>query len=213
MSADTAAPVTDSGYDRPWLVVGLGNPGPRYAGNRHNAGAMAVDAVAAEHGARFTAHRTRALLAQLRLPPVAGRPGPLLVLAKPSSYMNESGGPVGALLRYFSIEVDRLLVVHDELDLPFGQLRLKRSGGEAGHNGVRALTSALRTRDFCRLRMGIGRPPGRMDSADFVLRDFSGAEREGAALMVAEAADVVRDVALLGWDRAQAEVNTRAHAV
>ncbi len=166
--------------------------------------------MAAEHGARFSAHKSRAAVAQLRLPPIAGRPAPALVLAKPASYMNISGGPVAALVRFFKVPPQRLLVVHDELDLPFGQLRLKRDGGEGGHNGLRSLSSSIGTRDYCRLRLGIGRPPGRMDPADYVLRDFATTERADAAVMVAEAADVVLDVARLGWDRAQAEVNTRA---
>lgn len=171
---------------------------------------MTVQALAAEHGARFCAHRARAQVVQLRLPPVAGRPGPALVLATPSTYMNVSGGPVAGLARFFSASLDRVLVVHDELDLPFGQLRLKRGGGEGGHNGLRSVSTCLGSKDYCRLRLGIGRPPGRMDPADFVLRDFAAAEREDAQVMVARAADVVMDVARLGWDRAQGEVNARA---
>jgi len=199
--------------DRPWLVVGLGNPGTPYAGNRHNAGAMALDALAGELGTRLSAHRTRAQVAELRLPPVAGRPGPRLVLARPSCYMNESGGPVSGLVRFFTVDLDRLLVMHDELDLPFGQIRLKRDGGEGGHNGLRSVSRSLGSKDYCRLRMGVGRPPGRMDAADYVLRDFAAVERAEAAVMVGEAADAVRDVVRLGWERAQAEVNTRAHSL
>ncbi len=199
--------------DRPWLVVGLGNPGPSYAGNRHNAGAMALDVLAGELGSRLSAHKARAQVAEVRLPPVGGRPGPRLILARPSCYMNESGGPVSGLVRFYSIELDRLLVLHDELDLPFSQIRLKRDGGEGGHNGLRSISRSLGSKDYCRLRMGVGRPPGRMDAADYVLRDFSGAERADAAVMVGEAADAVRDVLLLGWERAQAEINTRAHSL
>ncbi len=134
---------------------------------------MVLDALAAEHGLRFGSHKARAHLAQFRLPPVGGVPGPGLILAKPDGYMNTSGGPVAALVRFFKVDADRLLVVHDELDLPFGQLRLKRDGGEGGHNGLRSVSSALGTRAYCRLRLGIGRPPGRMDPADYVLRDFA----------------------------------------
>jgi PTH1 family peptidyl-tRNA hydrolase len=170
---------------------------------------MTVDVVAAEYGVRFSTHRTRAAVAQLRLPPLGGRPGPALVLAKPASFMNVSGGPVAGLVRFFKVPPGRLLVVHDELDLPFGQLRLKRGGGEGGHNGLRSVSTSIGTRDYCRLRLGIGRPPGRMDPADYVLRDFATIEREDAAVMVAEAADAVLDVARLGWERAQAEVNAR----
>ncbi len=199
--------------DRPWLVVGLGNPGPSYAGNRHNVGAMALDALAGELGSRLSTHKARALVAEVRLPPVGGRPGPRLILARPTCYMNESGGPVSSLVRFYSIELDRLLVLHDELDLPFSQIRLKRDGGEGGHNGLRSISRSLGSKDYCRLRMGVGRPPGRMDAADYVLRDFSGAEHADASVMVGEAADAVRDVLLLGWERAQAEINTRAHSL
>ena len=126
--------------------------------------------------------------------------------------MNESGGPVSALVRFYKVPVARLLVVHDELDLPFGAASAQGSGGEGGHNGLRSISAALGTRDYCRLRLGIGRPPGRMDAADFVLRDFAAGERAEADVMVAQAADVIADVARLGWERAQAEVNTRAGA-
>jgi PTH1 family peptidyl-tRNA hydrolase len=198
--------------DGGWLVVGLGNPGPSYAGHRHNIGAMTLDAVAADLGARFSAHRSRAQVAQIRLPPVGGRPGPRAVLAKPSTYMNESGGPVTGLLRYFSIEPDRLLVVHDELDLPFGAVRLKRDGGEAGHNGLRSISRSLGTRDYCRVRLGIGRPPGRMDGADFVLKDFPASQREEVGLLVGDAADAVLDVLRDGWEPTQNRVNAASRA-
>ncbi len=196
--------------ESPWLVVGLGNPGTRYQGNRHNVGARTVAALAAELGCSLRAHRSRAEVAQARLPARAGVPGQQLVLAVPGSFMNESGGPVAGLLRFFRVEPARLLVVHDELDLPFGRLRLKRDGGEGGHNGLRSISQSIGTKDYCRLRLGIGRPPGRMDPADFVLRDFTGTERTNADLMVAEAADAVRDVAVQGWERVQGDVNARS---
>ncbi|MFN0280488.1 MAG: aminoacyl-tRNA hydrolase [Kineosporiaceae bacterium] len=198
--------------DAVWLVVGLGNPGPRYAGNRHNVGAMAVDAIAAELGVRLTAHRSRADVAEVRLPPAAGRPGPRAVLAKPTSYMNESGGQVSGLLRFFKVDPAHVLVVHDELDLPFGEVRLKRGGGEAGHNGLRSVSQSIGTRDYCRVRVGIGRPPGRQDAADFVLRDFPTAQREEVALLVGDAADAVLDVLRDGWERAQTVSNTARKA-
>jgi PTH1 family peptidyl-tRNA hydrolase len=191
-----------------WLVVGLGNPGPGYAGNRHNVGAMVLDRLAADLGMRLGRHRTRADVAEGRLPPTGGRPGPRLVLARPSSYMNESGGPVSGLVRFFRVPPGRLLVVHDELDIPFGELRLKLGGGEGGHNGLRSISQSIGTKEYCRLRFGIGRPPGRMDAADYVLHDFSGTERKELAVLLAEAADAVRDVASVGWERAQAAVNT-----
>ena len=122
--------------------------------------------------------------------------------------MNVSGGPVSGLARFFHVPADRLLVVHDELDIPFGELRLKRGGGEGGHNGLRSISASAGTKDYCRLRFGIGRPPGRMDAADYVLKDFSGAERKELPLLLGEAAEAVREVAVLGWDRAQARLHT-----
>lgn len=203
--------------DRPWLVVGLGNPGSQYARNRHNVGATSVAVLAADLGATLSSHKTRARVAEVRLPPRSTpeglRPGPRLVLAVPTCFMNLSGGQVSGVVSFYRAELDRLLVLHDELDLPFGQLRLKRDGGEGGHNGLRSVSQSLGRRDYCRLRLGIGRPPGRMDPADFVLRDFAAAEREDGAVMVNQAADVVRDIALLGWERAQNEVNTRVQSV
>jgi PTH1 family peptidyl-tRNA hydrolase len=194
--------------DGPWLVVGLGNPGPGYAGNRHNAGAMVVDQVAADLRERFGRHRAGADVAEVRLPPVGGRPGPRLVLAKPTSYMNVSGGPVAGLVRFFRVPPERLLVVHDELDIPFGDLRLKRDGGEGGHNGLRSVSASLGTKDYCRLRFGVGRPPGRMDAAEYVLKDFSSGERKELGVLLVEAADAVREVAVLGWEPAQARLHT-----
>ena len=190
------------------LVVGLGNPGPEYAGNRHNVGAMVLDVLAGQARLTFGRHRTRSAVAEGRLPPTGSRPGPRLVLAKPTSYMNESGGQVSGLVRFFRVPPERLLVVHDELDIPVGELRLKRDGGEGGHNGLRSITRSVGTRDYCRLRFGIGRPPGRMDAADYVLRDFSGAERKELGLFLAQAADAIADVATAGWERAQTAVNT-----
>jgi peptidyl-tRNA hydrolase, PTH1 family len=195
------------GDDRPWLVVGLGNPGPGYAGNRHNVGAMVVGRLADDLGVRLSAHRSRARVGEGRLSPVAGRPGARLVLVVPTAYMNESGGQVTSAVRFFKADPDRLLVVHDELDLPFTDLMLKRGGGEGGHNGLRSVSQALGTKDYCRLRIGIGRPPSRMDPADFVLRDFSTAERKELPLVIGDAVDAIVLVAEEGWDRAQERVN------
>jgi PTH1 family peptidyl-tRNA hydrolase len=208
MSGPVVGDATAAGDDGPWLVIGLGNPGPEYAGNRHNVGAMVLDVLAGQTRLTFGRHRTRSAVAEGRLPPVGTRPGPRLVLAKPSSYMNESGGQVSGLLRFFRVPPERLLVVHDELDIPYGELRLKRDGGEGGHNGLRSISRSIGTKDYCRLRFGIGRPPGRMDAADYVLRDFSAAERKELGLFLAQAADAVTDVATAGWDRAQTAVNT-----
>lgn len=199
----------EPGDDVPWLIVGLGNPGAKYAGNRHNLGYMVVDRLAEDVGGRFSAHRSRAEVLTGRLGTDAGRPGPRVVLAKPQTYMNESGGPVSGLVRFFKVPLDRLLVVHDELDLPFGTVRLKRSGGEGGHNGLKSVSKSLGSRDYCRLRLGIGRPPGRMDPADFVLRDVPAADRPEQALMVEDGADAAKAVSRLGLERAADTVNRR----
>jgi len=193
---------------QPWLVVGLGNPGPRYAGNRHNVGAMVADRMAAGLGLRFSVHRSRAEVTEGRLPPMGGLPGPRLVLAKPTSYMNLSGGQVSGLVRFYHLPLDRLLIVHDELDLPFGDIRLKQGGGEAGHNGLRSVSQSLGSRDYARLRIGIGRPPGRMDPADFVLRDFPAADRAELDLVIAEAVDAVTRLVTDGMERARGVVNS-----
>lgn len=180
---------------QPWLVVGLGNPGPPYAGNRHNIGAMVVHELARRDGDTLRASRTRtgkALVADIRsgtLP--GGAPGPKTVLAQPLSFMNESGGAVVALASFSKVPADHVVVVHDELDIPFGDVRLKLGGGEGGHNGLRSVSRSMGTRDYLRVRVGIGRPPGRMDPADYVLRDFPAGDREEVALLVGEAADAV----------------------
>ena len=188
-----------------WLVVGLGNPGPRYAGNRHNVGAMVIDELAGRHGGgRLKAHKARAGVAEVRLGTLpGGAPGPRAVLAVPSSYMNVSGGPLKALMQFYGVEVERLVVVHDELDIPSGTVRLKRGGGEGGHNGLRSISSALGSRDYLRVRVGIGRPPGRMEPADFVLRDFSPSERKELPFLVGDAADAVEQLVAEGLVAAQ----------
>ncbi|MCK9900312.1 MULTISPECIES: aminoacyl-tRNA hydrolase [Parafrankia] len=177
-----------SGSDGPWLVVGLGNPGPGYAGNRHNIGFMVVELLAERTGARLRSHRARADVDQVRL---AGQPA---VLARPRTFMNVSGPPAAGLRAFYKTDVARVIVVHDELDIPFGAIRLKRGGGDNGHNGLRSITSALGSRDYLRVRVGIGRPPGRMDPADFVLRDFSTVERKELPLLVDSAADAVESL-------------------
>lgn len=193
----------------PWLVVGLGNPGPTYAANRHNVGHMVLDTLARDVPGSFGTHKSRAAVLDGRLGTVAsGAPGPRVVLAKPASYMNLSGKPVAALMRFYDVTADRLLVVHDELDLPLSTLRLKQGGGEGGHNGLKSISQALGTRDYLRLRVGIGRPPGRMDAADYVLRDFAAAERDELAVTLVDAADAVTDLINEGLLRAQ----TRWHA-
>lgn len=180
-----------------WLVAGLGNPGPEYAGTRHNAGYMVADLLAERMGARFKAHRSRNEIAEGRL---AGVP---VTLAKPRTYMNLSGGPVAALSAFYKIPADRIVVVHDDLDIPFGSVRIKFGGGDNGHNGLRSITQALGTNEYIRVRLGIGRPPGRMDAATYVLRDFSAAERKELPFVIDRGADAVETVLSKGVAVAQ----------
>lgn len=182
----------------PALVVGLGNPGPEYADTRHNVGFHVVELLAARAGGgRFSRHKSNADVLEGRL---AGR---RVVLAKPRTYMNLSGGAVAGALRFFKAPLESLVVVHDELDLPYGTVRLKLGGGENGHNGLRAITKSLGTRDYHRVRFGIGRPPGRMDPADFVLRDFSAVERKELTFVVDRCADAVEALVSMGLEAAQ----------
>jgi PTH1 family peptidyl-tRNA hydrolase len=190
----------------PFLVVGLGNPGPGYAGNRHNVGAMVLDELAGRAGIRLApgkGARSRAVSGEGRL---AGR---RVILARPLTYMNESGGPVRGLLDYHSVAASDLVVLHDELDIGFASVRLKVGGGEGGHNGLRSITRALGTKDYLRVRVGIGRPPGRQDPADFVLKDFSSTERKELALLLVEAADATELLLAKGLEAAQNDVHPR----
>lgn len=190
---------------QPWLVVGLGNPGPGYAGNRHNVGFRVADLLAERAGGRFTSHKSRAQVVETRL----GPPGPAsrrIVLAKPMSFMNLSGGPVSALAGFYKVPLERIVVVHDELDLEYGTLRLKLGGGDNGHNGLKSLSKAL-GREYLRVRFGVGRPPGRMDVADYVLKDFSAAERKDLDYFVDRAADAVETLVTEGLERAQNAYN------
>jgi PTH1 family peptidyl-tRNA hydrolase len=168
-----------------FLVVGLGNPGPSYAGNRHNAGFMVADLLADRMGGKFKAHKGRADLVEGRLA------GQRVILAKPKCYMNLSGGPVASLRDFFKVPVEHIVVIHDELDIAWASLRLKRGGGDNGHNGLKSLTQSLGSKDYLRVRFGVGRPPGRQDPADFVLKDFSGSERKELPFHVDRAADAV----------------------
>ncbi|MDT4990877.1 MAG: peptidyl-tRNA hydrolase, family [Actinoplanes sp.] len=186
--------------DAPWLVVGLGNPGKEYAGNRHNVGFLVADLLASRVGAKFgRPKRVHAEVAEGRL----GFGGPKLILVKPLTFMNLSGGPVVALARFFKVPVEQVIAVHDELDVPFGQVRVKRGGGEGGHNGLRSMSTSLSTQEYARVRFGIGRPPGRQDPADYVLSDFAGAQRKELDFLVDRAADVVEAVVREGVEWAQ----------
>ncbi|EFW27657.1 aminoacyl-tRNA hydrolase, partial [Actinomyces sp. oral taxon 171] len=177
-----------------------------YARNRHNVGYLVLDVLAERTGSRFSQHKkARARVAEGRLGMMpGGAPGPRVILAEPSVLMNLSGGPVAGLVSYYGIDpASRLLVVHDELDLPAHDLRLKRGGGEGGHNGLRSISKSVSTKDYARLRVGIGRPPGRQDPSDFVLSDFPGRERADLGVTLEQAADAVEQVVTAGFDDAQ----------
>lgn len=182
-----------------WLVAGLGNPGPGYAGNRHNIGFMVADRLAERIGAKWSASRASAQVADGWLRPG----GPKLILAKPQTFMNESGRSVGLLTAFYGIAADHVIVVHDELDIPFDSVKLKIGGGHGGHNGLRSIGQALTTPDYLRVRVGIGRPPGRMDAAAFVLKDFSSDERKTLPNLIEDAADAVEAIIDTGLLAAQ----------
>ncbi|MDG4768058.1 aminoacyl-tRNA hydrolase [Solwaraspora sp. WMMD406] len=184
----------------PWLVVGLGNPGKEYARNRHNVGFMVADLLAGRLGVRMGRHRRAAAEAgEGHL----GPGGPRLVLAKPMTFMNLSGGPVVALARFYKIPVEQVVAVHDELDIEYGRLRAKQGGGEGGHNGLRSMSRSLGSKEYLRVRFGIGRPPGRQDPADYVLSEFSATERKELDYLVDRAADLVEAVISRGLEWAQ----------
>jgi peptidyl-tRNA hydrolase, PTH1 family len=189
-----------STVDAPWLVVGLGNPGPEYAKNRHNVGFMVADVLASRIGARFGRHRRAvAEVAEGRM----GYGGPRLILVKPLTYMNLSGGPITGLAQFYKVPVGQIIAIHDELDLPWTQLRLKIGGGEGGHNGLRSMSKSLGSKDYLRVRFGIGRPPGRQDAADYVLQDFSAVERKELDFFVDRAADAVEMLVERGLEPTQ----------
>jgi peptidyl-tRNA hydrolase, PTH1 family len=190
--------------DERWLIAGLGNPGPEYADHRHNAGFMVADLLAERIGARFKRDAARADIATGRL---AGGP---VTLAKPRSFMNLSGGPVASLRRFYKIPPERIVVMHDELDLPFGTVRLKLGGGDNGHNGLRSVTAAIGTRGYYRVRLGIGRPPGRMDAADYVLHGFTAAERALLPEVLSRGADAATALLAGGLAAAQNEFHPGA---
>jgi PTH1 family peptidyl-tRNA hydrolase len=189
-----------------WLVVGLGNPGPTYAGNRHNIGYLVTDELATRVGSGFRPHRTgRADVVEGRL---GGPGGSRVVLARGRCYMNESGGPVSALTRFYKVPVERVVAVHDELDIAFDTLRVKLGGGDNGHNGLRSMRASLGSGDFYRVRVGIGRPPGRQSPADFVLSDYSATERKVLPFQVDRAADAVECLLTDGLEATQSRFNS-----
>jgi PTH1 family peptidyl-tRNA hydrolase len=188
----------------PWLVVGLGNPGPEYSRNRHNVGFMIAEVLAGRIGARLGRHRkVVAEVGEGRL----GLGGPRLILARPMTYMNLSGGPVAGIAQFYKVPVEQVIAVHDELDLPFAVLRVKRGGGEGGHNGLRSMSRSLGSKEYVRVRFGIGRPPGRRDPADYVLSDFSAVERKELEFLVDRSADAVEAVIERGVEWTQNAFN------
>jgi len=189
-----------------WLIVGLGNPGPKYETTRHNVGQMALDVLADRLGARFSSHRTNSRVAEGFFRPG----GPKLILAKSNGYMNTSGGPVSALATYFAVPTERVIVLHDELDLPFDTLKVKQGGGHGGHNGLRDIAKALGSPEFLRVRIGIGRPPGQQDAADFVLRPFGSTERDSVAVLLEDAADAAESLVSDGLLATQQRFHGRA---
>ena len=189
-----------------WLVVGLGNPGPGYSRNRHNIGQMVLDDLASRVGGNFKTHKSRAQILEGRL----GIGGPRVILAKPLTYMNLSGGPVSALSKFFDIPASNIVAVHDEIDIPFNTVKLKSGGGEGGHNGLRDMSRALGTKDYLRVRVGVGRPPGRMDTADYVLKDFPPAEAKELPFLIGDAADAVELLLTEGLTAAQQKFHSVA---
>ncbi|MBL1082096.1 aminoacyl-tRNA hydrolase [Streptomyces actinomycinicus] len=199
---DVTTPASD-----PWLIVGLGNPGPEYAMNRHNVGFMVADLLAERIGGKFKrAGKAQAQVLEGRIGPV-GPANRRVILAKPMSYMNLSGGPVNALKDFYKVPVANIVAVHDELDIDYGTLRLKLGGGDNGHNGLKSMTKAMGPA-YHRVRFGIGRPPGRMQVADFVLKDFGSAERKELDWFVDRAADAVECLVTEGLERAQGSYNS-----
>lgn len=185
-----------------WLIVGLGNPGPTYAATRHNIGYFVADALAERVGGGFSALKGR------RADVVEGRlAGERVVLGRARSYMNESGGPVAALMKYYDVDPEHLIVIHDELDIDFGALRLKFGGGDNGHNGLKSIRQSIGTGDYYRVRAGIGRPPGRQPVHDFVLKPFSTTERKDLGVHVEEAADAIESLMTRGLALTQSDFN------
>jgi len=181
----------------PWLVIGLGNPDDEYAGTRHNAGAMVVARLAERAGAKLKRSRNRAQVAEIR------DGDERVVLARPTSYVNESGGPASLLARWYKTPLERIIVVHDEIDLAAGKLQVRRGGGTAGHNGLKDIVKALGSPEFLRVRIGVGRPPGRQDPADYVLEPVPKRQAEDFAVLLERAADATMDLVHLPLERAQ----------
>ncbi|MGF3056718.1 aminoacyl-tRNA hydrolase [Microbacterium sp. YY-01] len=174
----------------PWLVIGLGNPGPRYETTRHNIGQLVSDELTDRRNERFRQHKAGARVAETRLRPG----GPRMIVAKLNCFMNVSGAPTAALAKFYSVPTENIIVIHDELDIPYDTIKVKIGGGHGGHNGVRDIARALTTPDFLRVRVGIGRPPGHRDVSDWVLSPFNNEEHKTLGNLVSDAADAVEQL-------------------
>ncbi len=189
-----------------WLVVGLGNPGPEYAATRHNIGQMVVEILAAQNKARWTTHKSRTDVAAFKIG--IGPDSASVIIAKSKSYMNESGGPIKALATFYKVDPSQIIVIHDELDIPFDVIRVKLAGGDNGHNGLKSLTSSLGTANYYRVRMGVGRPIGRQDPADFVLKQFAVAEKKALEDFLIRGAESVESLITRGLETTQQNFNS-----
>jgi len=189
-----------------WLVVGLGNPGDQYAATRHNVGQMVIDELIRRHSIKLTSHKSRTEIAAYKLG--MGENTQSIILAKSKGYMNETGGPIKALANFYSVEAENIIALHDELDIAFATIRSKIGGGDNGHNGLKSMTSAFGTPDYYRVRLGIGRPMGQQDPADFVLKAFSKIEQKDLAEFIVRGADVVESLITQGLERTQTSFNS-----
>jgi len=189
-----------------WLVVGLGNPGDQYAATRHNVGQMVIDQLVKRHSVKLASHKSRTHVAAYKLG--VGIDAHQIILAKSQSYMNETGGPIKALANFYSVEPEKIIVLHDELDIGFAAIRTKLGGGDNGHNGLKSMTSAFNTPDYYRVRLGIGRPMGQQDPADFVLKQFSKEEKKVLDEFIERGADVVEFLIEKGLELTQGKFNS-----
>ena len=188
-----------------WLVVGLGNPGDKYSSTRHNIGFMVADELANRFKGKFSSHKYRALVSEVRLG--VGSEAPKLIIVKPSTYMNDSGNAVAPLAKYFNTAPQQIIAIHDELDIPFNAIRVKLGGGDNGHNGLKSLTQSLSTPEYFRIRVGIGRPTTPQDTADYVLDNFSKAERSVVPDLALRACDAIESLVNKGLENTQQNFN------
>lgn len=189
-----------------WLVVGLGNPGDKYAATRHNVGQMVIDELVSRHNVKLSSHKSRTHIAAFKLG--VGVDAHPVIVAKSHSFMNETGGPIKALANFYSVEPQKIIALHDELDIPFAAIRTKIAGGDNGHNGLKSMTSAFGTAEYYRVRLGIGRPMGEQDPGDFVLKAFSKVEQKDLGEFIVRGADVVESLITEGLERTQTRYNS-----